>query len=328
MTYECEFCNKTYKSIYSLKTHQTTAKFCLNTRNTESNDHKCEYCLKIFTTKNSLNIHNQSCKKKIDYSYQSILKEEKEKLIDFYELKMKEKDKQNEKDKESIINAYKTIVTDKDRLLKEKDEQINKLLEEKNELIYKLQNQVKDLADKAIDKPTYDQRNTTNTSTKTIDNRVLNMVPMDITPEGLLKILQEKFTENHLMKGQRGVAEFCLENNILINSEGKFMMKCTDPSRKMFIYIDEDGKLQKDVNANRLTNMLNEPVKEVTKKIYDNIQDRYFDNQTYDEVEEEEKENTDQDRLNFATTKVIEITNLKRNNSEFVRGIIPPLTTS
>jgi len=300
----CEYCNKQFSNKGNLNLHQKTAKYCLELRELNKIENKgylqCEYCKSNFSRKSTLTQHLKNCKEK-----------------DFTELTQKNKmllKKLQESEKNNAV-------------YEEKIENLNQRIADYKSEVKDLMNQLVDLADKAIDKPTYDQRNTTNNNTKTIDNRVLNMVPMDITQEHISKILHEKFTENHLMKGQKGVADFCLENNILINPEGKYLMKCTDPSRKMFIYIDEDGKLQKDVNANRLTNMLNEPVKEVTKKIYDNIQDRYFDNQTFDEIEEE-KENPDEEKLNFATTKVIEITNLKRNNSEFIRSIIPPLTTN
>ena len=88
--------------------------------------------------------------------------------------------------------------------------------------------------------------------------------------------------------------------------------------------------MQKDVNAQRLTKMISDPVKKVTKKIYEDIQDRYFNNYNPDEDEEEEKEEeaqeVDEEKLNFVTDRVIEITSLKKDNNEFVKNLIPPLT--
>lgn len=72
--------------------------------------------------------------------------------------------------------------------------------------------------------------------------------------------------------------------------------------------------------------MINGPVKKVSKKIYDGIYDRYTNNyNTDDEVEIEDKE-TDEDRINFATDKLVELTSLKSDNSEFVKRLVSPLT--
>jgi len=281
-------------------------------------NNECKYCNKQFSNKFTLKNHQNNAKYCLE-----LRKQDNNNFQCVYCKKTLASKWSLENHYDSCIDKFKIELKQRDKEIISYKEYINKLELQNKDLLH----EIKDLAKFALDKPTYDQRNTT--TNKTIDNRVLNMVPMDITEDRLLKVLQEKFTENHLMKGQKGLAEFCLENNILINQEGKFLMKCTDPSRKIFVYLDEEGKLQKDVNADRLTKMLNEPVKEVTKRLYDDIRDQYFDNQNFnEEIEEEAKEDPDEERLNYATAKVIEITSLKKNNSEFVKNLIPPLTTS
>ena len=65
MATTCEFCNKEFKSDKILKTHQTTAKYCLRIQNENISEiltnFKCEYCDKFFTTKLHLSRHNKTC---------------------------------------------------------------------------------------------------------------------------------------------------------------------------------------------------------------------------------------------------------------------------
>jgi len=61
----CEFCKKNYSNIHTLKTHQTTTKFCINIQekiNNETNKlerkiFSCDYCNKEFLLKASLKDH-------------------------------------------------------------------------------------------------------------------------------------------------------------------------------------------------------------------------------------------------------------------------------
>lgn len=293
---ECEYCKKQFSTKSNLKLHIKTAKYCLQLRQNaeEINNFQCEFCKTTFNRKSHLNTHIEKCKEKETFNY-------------------------NQK----IVELNTQFETKINEMKKQYDLQITKLENNNKDL----QKQLKDLTEKAIEKainkPTYDQRTTTNSSIKNIDNRTLNMVPMNLTQESILKALEEKFTENHLMQGQKGLADFFIEN-VLISSDGKYLMKCTDPSRRNFIYIDETGSIQKDINADKFTKMINGPVKKVSKKIYDDLYDRYTNNYNVDE-ENEETEN-DEDRVNYATDKLVEITSLKKDNSEFVKRLVPPLS--
>jgi hypothetical protein len=95
------------------------------------------------------------------------------------------------------------------------------------------------------------------------------------------------------------------------------MLKCTDPARKVFIYLDEEGKIQKDIGADKFIDLIEEPVKKASKQIYLNIQDRYENPD-----DEEDGYEVDEDRLNYATQKLVEISNLKSDNGEFMKRII------
>lgn len=288
-THECNFCNKKFSNKFTLKNHQLNAKYCLEIRKQDNNNFTCMYCKKNLSSKWSLDNHDDFC-----------------------------------------VDKYKILLQKKDDKINEQQNYINQIEKQNTELL----NQIKDLARFAIEKPNYvtnnelsDNRtiNNSNSNNKMIDNRVLNMVPMNLTQDSIHQALENKFTENHLMKGQKGLAEFCIEH-ILITPERKMLMKCTDPSRKTFVYIDEEGKIQKDINADRFTKMISEPVNNVTRKIFKDLQDRYFE--TLNNANNNDEDTNDEERLSYATDKVVEITSLKSNNNEFIKNLIPPLTTN
>jgi hypothetical protein len=66
LTFNCNFCKKSYTSQSNLNNHQKTAKFCLDLQNKLSSGEliRCEYCLKEFATKKYLQQHIEICKQK------------------------------------------------------------------------------------------------------------------------------------------------------------------------------------------------------------------------------------------------------------------------
>ena len=280
---ECEFCNKKFKSKGILKNHQNTAKYCLEIRKEINEQYKCEYCFKNLTSKFNLENHYDKCiEKKINL----------------------EKDMHIQKMKNDFLFENEKL---KNELLLK-----TSLIEEQKESIKELQKQIKELASLAIDKPNTINNNhnlNNNSNNKMIDNRVLNMIPLDLSQENLKKTLEEKFTENHLINGQKGVAQFFVDH-YLISEDQKYMFKCTDPSRKMFIYLDDEGKIHKDINALRFTKNISDPVIEVTHNMLNELPDKYPD---------------DNERMDYATVKFMEIANIKNDNNEFIKNLIPPL---
>ena len=294
MSHICQYCDKSFSTKGVLKTHQETAKYCLNLRNNfnvinneETNDNKCEYCNKILTTKFKLDSHKKICRSQDLYQK-------------FIEL-------QNQ------YHDYKLITEEKNKFyeeqLKYKENELSKAFDN----IHNMQKQIQELASLAIDKPnTINNHNLNNNSNnKMIDNRVLNMIPLDLDQENLKKTLEEKFTENHLINGQKGVAQFFVDH-YLVTEDKKYMIKCTDPSRKMFIYLDNEGKIHKDVNGFKFTKNISDPVIEVTHNMLNELPEKYPD---------------DNGRIDYATMKFMEIANIKHDNNEFIKNLIPPLIT-
>jgi len=266
-------------------------------------DYECNFCKKIFSNKGNLKNHQDKAK------YCLALREE-------HNINFKcEYCNKNLASRYRLEDHYETckkkMMLNFENKIQEQKIFYENLLKQKDESILNLQNQIKELASLAIQTPSNIINNTSNNNShnKMIDNRVLNMIPLDLNQENLKKTLEEKFTENHLINGQKGVAQFFVDH-YLISEDQKYMFKCTDPSRKMFIYLDDEGKIHKDINALRFTKNISDPVIEVTHNMLNELPDKYPD---------------DNERMDYATVKFMEIANIKNDNNEFIKNLIPPL---
>jgi hypothetical protein len=125
--YNCDFCNKEFKTVSSFNFHQKTAKYCLKKQGKENNDYECKSCNKIFSRKQRLETHNEICKSKLndknEITRQNLVQdkiiEEKESKIKELENIIKEKDKLVEekefKNKELKDKLYKILEKDVDK---------------------------------------------------------------------------------------------------------------------------------------------------------------------------------------------------------------------
>jgi hypothetical protein len=68
-------------------------------------------------------------------------------------------------------------------------------------------------------------------------------------------MIDEKLTKDYISDGQKGVAQFAC-NNLLKDENGNMNYICSDPSRHIFRFQNSEGNIEKDINANKLTNML------------------------------------------------------------------------
>lgn len=124
---KCEFCNKSFKTKYNLKSHIERSKICMTKRGQEPlSEFTCVKCDYITMFKSDLTRHMNLCKKKENGSMSALL---------------------NEKDKQ--ITQLRLQLKEKDDIIREKD------------------NIIKDLAEKAIvnAKPTINHTNTTTNTT-------------------------------------------------------------------------------------------------------------------------------------------------------------------
>lgn len=202
----CEYCNKEFKSKYTLKSHLEKNKKCLNQRGLQPiSDFVCSKCEFIFMFKTDLIRHEEVCTRK-------------------------------------------KIETATSALLKEKDKQIDLLLQqlkEKDQII-------KELAEKAISKPTITNNTTTN------HNIVNNL---QIISEEYIKDHAKNLTIDHIKKGALGYSEYFLEYPL------KERIACTDYSRRKIKYKNEQGEIVTDPEMTTLSNLLFKSIKERNREL-------------------------------------------------------------
>jgi hypothetical protein len=225
MSFECKFCKKLYVSKGNLKTHQKTAKYCLDLqKNFEDTDiqediknmsYVCIYCNKSFTSKQRYNSHSDICVLKF------------KKTISILENKVSE----HEKTISDLLNKINVIAVETEvRILREQNERSTSTVEE------------------IAKQPRI-------TSTTNNNQKVLINTPMDMSYQTLNTAIQNGFSDDYLIQGQKGVARFAYDN-ILKDEQGKLKYICTDAARQIFQFKNEDGSIQKDVKATKLTKAL------------------------------------------------------------------------
>jgi len=238
----CEHCNTIFKTKSALNYHKNNAKYCLTIQK-EKNEtvvvvvkekkFKCEYCEKVLSNKQNLLYHINCCYKKKDKELNE-LKERSEKELN--ELK--------ERSDRELIEKDKIIVKANTQIENYKDQEENY-----KEQIKCLQDKLDRIANKAIDRPTTSVSNTTN-------NNLNITTSMDFDNYETLKdAIDTKLNANHIVDGQRGLAQF-LVDAILKDSEGNLKYKCTDPSRSIFRFLNSKGEIHKDVDAKKLISYL------------------------------------------------------------------------
>lgn len=228
----CEFCKNVFKTKYVLKNHQKRAKYCLIKqknlgRKIVTDFYKCEYCSQEMASDHKSR-HLKSCKircvKINDEKVANIIILEKNNMYLKLELAVK-----------------------------------NKELEE----VYKQLEIYKEMADREMScieeiakQPRVQQ--TTNTQT----NNLMMMQPLDMTKDNFAQSIEDKFTKEYFLNGQKGAAQFAVDN-LLKDKDGKLRYVCTDPSRHIYRFKSQDGSLERDVKAKKLTAVLAE---NLTKK--------------------------------------------------------------
>lgn len=223
---DCEYCKKTLSSKSNLKYHQQNNKSCLSIQKQENEGNievslvNCDFCDESFAKKN-LPRHLTKCKIK---PVMERIKKEKELEIE--------------------------------RLIKEKDLEIERLKSENSELKFqivslKAENNIYGVGHKEIIKLAKQSKTTKNNikNNITIGNNIFN------EKEKVKDIIDTKLDRFDIAAGQKGIAQFAARN-LLKNEDGLLNYICTDPSRFIFNVVDENGGVEKDVKATKLTNLL------------------------------------------------------------------------
>ena len=136
-------------------------------------------------------------------------------------------------------------------------------------------------------------------TTNNNNNKILITTPLDLSKESVKNAIESGFFTGAFDVRAKGVAQFAY-NKILKDNDGKLKYICTDPSRQIFQYKSDDGKIQKDVRATKLTQaLLNSEIKTTSHKIaWDNMKDgdnEIFMEYTnyYQDIQSMESDNTD-----------------------------------
>jgi hypothetical protein len=216
-----------------LYAHQKGANYCLEIQRQVKS--KCEYCGYGVTVKDE----------KQHYCYQKMI----------YHL-----EKQNEELKE--------MLKQKDKMIEEKD----KVLQQKDKVIEGKDKVIQEIALKSASTPTTITNNntTTTTTTTTNNNKYEFLAPFHLTSEYIKKKVDESFTEEYFLKGQKGVASFTYENLLIDEDTGKQNYYCSDLSRKIFVYKKKQGgKVRKDFKSSNLTNLIATDIIDKSKCLYE-----------------------------------------------------------
>jgi hypothetical protein len=238
---ECEFCKKNLSSLSNLNYHKKTNKSCQLIQNKNKNNENkiiesslisCEFCDKIYTFQ-IMKTHLKTCKQKKKYD--------------------------SDKKDEEIQNLIQRKDEEIKSIIEKKDEEIKKLMEQNNEL----SNNNKILSDLLIELKTAneifskDHEEIIKIANKPTGNKI-NILNNNFSfndPEKIKLMIDSKLTKNHIVDGQKGVAQFAYDT-ILKDDDGNVNYFCTDPSRGIFKFQNINGEFEKDVKAKKLTTLL------------------------------------------------------------------------
>jgi hypothetical protein len=233
MSFECKFCKKNYSTKGSLTNHQKTAKYCIKIQQSlfevsdiESKSFDCKYCKKSLSSNFNLGKHINLCPA---YYQAVVINKDNEILI------LKE-NKDNE-----IKELQDKIASLEQQVLKIELETENRMLREHSK---DNQSTINEIAKQP-------RVATTNNN----HNKILINTPMDLSQPTVQLAIQNGFSDEYLVQGQKGVARFAYDN-ILKDEQGKLKYICTDAARQIFQFKNEDGSIQKDVKATKLTKAL------------------------------------------------------------------------
>ena len=248
----CTFCKKEFTIKGNMLSHQKTAKYCLEQQGKVCINFECQFCSKHFTTQHNLNDHNIVCKEKDKKQYQNKLKE-----IEVQNIEYKEKLEKQRQDYEEKLEKQRTAYEEK--LEAQKQECVTKLEKQRTACDEKLEAQKQDYIAKLESRLEKFENVVTNIASepKTVKttNVVVNNNTLNLSQEHVTKVLDEHFTKEVVAGGQKGLAKMVREK-MLIGPDGKPMYVCVDSSRQTFEFTNNDGDVERDVKAKKLTKAL------------------------------------------------------------------------
>ena len=205
---------------------------------------ECEYCKKNYSSKSNLTNHQKTAKYCLKIQSELGLSNNKQKSYNCQYCNKKFSSNQRlNYHLETCVDKYENIINENQKL---KDHIIE--LETENRLLRENFKENQSTINEIAKQP----RVATTTNNH---NKIMINTPIDLSQSTVQQAIQNGFSEDYLMQGQKGVARFAYDN-ILKDEQGKLKYICTDASRQIFQFKNEDGSIQKDVKATKLTKAL------------------------------------------------------------------------
>jgi hypothetical protein len=282
----CEKCNKSFATKYTLKNH-IESKICDNKNDSTScSSKRCSY---KSLSRSDLQKHLKVCKYvEIDTIVDKI-KEEHKKEIQDYDNRIK-----------NLIKEHKKEVDDLNKEHKKDIDHLNDIIRVKEEYIKNDQERMTSLLEKVVSKPVITTNNTTNNNIRGNNNNLQSILAdpdlykKQVDPDRI-KNIDHEIIEEHFWNGQKGMARLCVDHIIKTSDKdgNKYLLRCTDPSRKRFKYIDTTNKIAEDMEARNFISLVSVPIKTVCRDVYDKI------------VKKLEDDKKDTDDIYFVESKTI-----------------------
>lgn len=172
---------------------------------------------------------------------------------------------------ESKIQSYREVIA---RLQGEK-ELLCQQLDKTYEQLEKANEKAHQLAEKAIDRPGTINNNTQQIGSVKITNYLadhqsyVEQTDREFIIDQAVQFFEKYLTD--LINGQRALARFVVDHIIRCPETGKFILCCTDTSRKRFIYINHIDEKAEDMFAKLFLERISGPIKEVSHTIFNQI---------------------------------------------------------
>jgi hypothetical protein len=230
----------------------------------------CKFCDKTFSSKSNLNRHISSCKIKENFDIQEQIRiqlQNRHKIeIDSFHEKLQNQQNQYEnliQKFEEQQQQYETKIQILDQKINEQKEQIEKL--ELQNLEY--HNQIFEIAKQPK------QQQITNNNSQTTNNRILNitnhLIPIE-TDEEIRKMIDNQYTRDIFLGGSDSLKDMTV--SILKDQEtGKYRTVCSDASRSVFYYLDNENNLIKDIGMKNIHKKIQKPLFAATSLHYKEI---------------------------------------------------------
>jgi len=248
--FKCEFCDIELSTSSSLKRHKLINKNCLEIQsmNFSIKEYNCHFCNKIFNSELQLSRHLKSSK------ICKLLQKEINEIKENHQKEINEVEENHQKEINQL-NEYIDNLNNKINKLEENHKnEINQLNHKKeiNELNNNYKNKINELEQQISNLETANEIYKKISDKPTVNNTNSNNKYLSITNNFTLIDDIDKIKD---IIGQKGIAKFALES-IISDEDGYLNYICSDSSRNIFKYKNNEGIIQKDAKAIKLTNAL------------------------------------------------------------------------